>query len=476
MNERINHITAWLRSLRLRTQLLLAVNLVVGGTTLGMLYLDYRASMDAALRSKTESLTDEANAIAEAVNALGHHGSDAIQSYLDSVCTAMNSGTSPGHTVEAWQVTGLYFASHTHMVDGESTSRIRGESGSDPTLVRVSELAAPVVESARTTALRRAAVLLGAAAVAAGVVNTLLIRLMTTPIENLARLVRTFGQTRSDVPLPQASSAEIATLTGELGIMMSDLARREADRTAQLARARRLQSHLISAPAGDQRLAVEYHPADEVAGDFVDILTLPSGDRIVCLGDVVGHGVPAAMGAAVLKALVISLQGQDLTPAELLDAVNRGVLRASLPEDFVSMIAVRLPNGDGPVCYASAGHETCFAVHANGLVTELSSTGGLLGIDPKAEFVDTNLDLDEGDVLVLISDGISEAMDERGRLLGRSRISDSLRSTPCVSAKSTAASVLDTARRHLDGRPASDDMTVIALEVSTTTRAQEVNG
>ena len=71
MNERINHITAWLRSLRLRTQLLLAVNLVVGGTTLGMLYLDYRASMDAALRSKTESLTDEANAIAEAVNALG---------------------------------------------------------------------------------------------------------------------------------------------------------------------------------------------------------------------------------------------------------------------------------------------------------------------------------------------------------------------------------------------------------------------
>lgn len=116
------------------------------------------------------------------------------------------------------------------------------------------------------------------------------------------------------------------------------------------------------------------------------------------------------------------------------------------------------------------------AMHANGLVTELSSTGGLLGIDPKAEFVDTNLDLDEGDVLVLISDGISEAMDERGRLLGRSRIADSLRSTPCVSAKSAAASVLDTARHHLDGRPASDDMTVIALEVSTTTRAQEVNG
>lgn len=461
------------RGLRLRTQLLLAVNVVVGTTTLGMLYLDYRVSMGAALRSKEASLADEASAISEAINALGHHGADAVQAYLDGVCTAMDTRTSPGHTVQAWQASGVYFASHTTLVDTETPSRIRGESSSDPTLVRVSELANPVIASARLTAARRAAVLVGAAAVAAAIVNTLLIRLVSTPIEVLADRTRAFGQTGESTELPEPTSAELVTLTEDLGGMMADLAKREGDRAAQLARAKRLQSHLMPAPAGDSTLAIEYHPADEVAGDFVDILTLPCGDRIVCLGDVVGHGVPAAMGAAVLKALVVSLQGQDLTPAELLAAINRGVLRASLPEDFASMIAVRLTKGNRSVSYASAGHETCHVLRGHGRVSELTSTGILLGIDPDAEFGEERLDLTNGDVIVLVSDGLSEAMDERGHLLGRERIADALRSAPLINAHAAAASVLDSARRHLNGRPASDDMTVIAVEVLLTAHGHE---
>lgn len=464
----------WFVGLRLRTQLLLVVNTVVGVATLGMLYLDYRASMDAAIVSKQASLTDEASAIGEAINALSHHGSEAVQAYLDSVCTAMDTQTSPGHSVQAWQADGLYFASHTTHVDAENPSRIRGESGSDPTLVRVSELASPVVASARATAVRRAGMLVGAAVIAAAIVNTLLLRLVSTPLEALARRVRAFGETHDSSDLPEPTNADLATLTGELGGMMADLARREDDRTAQLARASRLQSRLMAGSSHNPDIAIEYHPADQVAGDYVEVIELATGDRLICLADVVGHGVSAAMGAAVIKALVVSLDTTELSPAAMLGSLNSGVYRASLPEDFATMIVVRVPALGGPVVYASAGHETCYLLSAQGRLSELSSTGMVLGIDPTAEFDDVELDLDAGDVLVLMSDGLSEAMDRDGRLLGRQSITRTLSRLQRPEAKAAAESVLCSARQHLDGRAAADDMTVVAVAVASTRQPQGV--
>lgn len=465
----------WFASLRVRTQLLLVVNTVVGVSTLGMLYLDYRASMDAAILSKQASLADEASAISEAINALSHHGSEAVQAYLDGVCTAMDTKTSPGHTVQAWQATGLYFASHTTHVDTESPSRIRGESGDEPTLVRVSELASPVVASARATAVRRAGVLFGAAVIAAAIVNTLLLRLVSTPLEALARRVREFGETHDPGHLPEPTNAELATLTEELGGMMVDLAKREEDRTAQLARASRLQSRLMAGSSLNPDIAIEYHPADQVAGDYVEVIELVTGDRLICLADVVGHGVPAAMGAAVIKALVVSLDASELSPAAVLESLNSGVYRASLPEDFATMIVVRVPALGGPVIYASAGHETCYLLSAQGRLSELSSTGMVLGIDPSAEFEEVELDLDAGDVLVLMSDGLSEAMDRDGRLLGRQSITRTLSRLRKPAAKAAAESVLCSARQHLDGRAAADDMTVVAVAVAGAKQLQGVS-
>ncbi len=465
----------WFASLRVRTQLLLVVNTVVGVSTLGMLYLDYRASMDAAIQIKQASLADEASAISEAINALSHHGSETVQAYLDSVCTAMDTQTSPGHTVQAWQATGLYFASHTTHVDSESPSRIRGQSGNEPTLVRVSELASPVVASARATAARRAGVLFGAAVIAAAIVNTLLLRLVSTPLEALARRVRAFGETHDPSHLPEPTNAELATLTEELGGMMVDLAKREEDRTAQLARASRLQSRLMAGPSLNPDIAIEYHPADQVAGDYVEVIELATGDRLICLADVVGHGVPAAMGAAVIKALVVSLDASELSPAAVLEVLNSGVYRASLPEDFATMIVVRVPALGGPVIYASAGHETCYLLSAQGRLSELSSTGMVLGIDPSAEFEDVELDLDAGDVLVLMSDGLSEAMDRNGRLLGRQSITRTLSRLRKPAAKAAAESVLCSARQHLDGRAAADDMTVVAVAVAGAKQLQGVS-
>ena len=461
--------------LRLRTQLLLVVNAVVGVAASGMLYLDYRASIDGAVERTAASLEDEARALAEALDVLEHLGPEAVQNHLDAVCAAMNAGTSPGHEITARVATTgrLYAASHAHVAESEHAPRISG-TASRGSEVTVSELAHPVLADARHDALWRIGALLGGAVLAAVLVNFLLLRLVTSPLEGLVANVRSFGETSRLPKLAPPSNAEIADLSAGLGGMMRELASRELDREAQLFRARRLQDHLMVNSSHEADVVVEYHPADQIAGDYVDVVKLPGGGRLFCLADVVGHGIPAAMGAAVIKALVVSLDASDLTPAALLKRLNVGVFRASLPEDFATMIVVRVPACGGPVIYASAGHETCYAVRDEGRVSELSSTGMLLGVDPTAEFEDVELDLDLGDVLVLMSDGLSEAMNRDGEFLGRARLLSELSSLECRDARCAAESVLASAQRHLDGRVASDDMTVVAIAVSTASQPEEI--
>ncbi len=461
--------------LRLRTQLLLVVNTIVGVAALGMLYLDYRASIENAIDRTTASLADEARTIAHAADALEHHGTAAVQEYLDAVCAAMDARSSPGHEIDARLVpSGIELSSsHTHPVTHIGERRISGTAEEAGAVVTVSEFVSPIFVNARAGALRRGGALLGGAGFAALLVNLLLIHLVSRPLEELVHKVRSYNASKAPPTLPPSANAELEVLSAELGAMMHDLDRRERDRDAQLSRARRLQAHLMTGETLTSAVAIEYHPADQIAGDYVEVLELKGGDRLYCLADVVGHGVPAAMGAAVIKALVVSLDASDLSPASVLKSLNTGIFKASLPEDFATMIVVRVPAHGGPVLYASAGHEICYVLCSGGRVSELSSTGMVLGVDPTAEFYNVELDLDAGDVLVLMSDGLSEAMNRDGQQLGRAAILKMLSELTRPEAKTAAQGVFESALQHLDGRVADDDMTVVAVAISTTSQPQE---
>ena len=98
----------------------------------------------------------------------------------------------------------------------------------------------------------------------------------------------------------------------------------------------------------------------------------------------------------------------------------------------------------------------------------------ILGIDPSANFEDVELDLDAGDVLVLMSDGLSESADRDGKLLGRQSIVQILTRLRNPTAKSVAESVLSSARQHLEGRAAADDMTVVTVAVAVANQPQGI--
>lgn len=252
--------------------------------------------------------------------------------------------------------------------------------------------------------------------------------------------------------------------------MSRELARRAADRNAQLERARRLQSHLVpSHISGYLSIAIEYHPADEVAGDYVDVIACPNGDTLVCVADVVGHGIHAAMGSAVLKALLLATDLSEPSPAAMLRAINQRYCLSSLPEDFASMVLLRLSVDGARAVYASAGHEPGYVRCADGSCNLLGSTGLILGIDADATCEDREVSLSLGDVLVLLSDGVSEAANEAGTLFGRDTVATVVGGSGCADPAQLARDLVDAAARHRGCAPVLDDMTVLTVGVTACT-------
>lgn len=456
------------RRARLRTQLLVIINASLVALMIGLIVADYRYSLQSRLHDKQVALSEEARSVASAVNSLLASGNDAVQQYIDDTCALMNDQDSPGHSIEVWVGESNFAADpeeHRHHVAMSDQSAIAGSYEFGDVGARISEQRAPVTDAALRAELGRVAAIVLIALFAALILNILVVRLVTRPLERLTREVRAIRRGQFGKRISVSANAEVASLSAEVAAMSAELERREHDRKLQLGRARRLQSHLIGASRreGALEVAIEYHPADEVAGDLLDVLTCPNGDILLCVADVVGHGIHAAMGSSVLKALLLSSDFEHSSPSAILDSINRRFHGASLPEDFASMILVRIADNGRRAVYASAGHEPGYIRKRNGSCRPLPSTGMLLGVLDENTYDDSEVQLEPGDTVVLISDGISEAMDAHERVLGRDRIERAICTAAPGDAQSVAIAVLNASRGHRGEMPTRDDETVLAF-------------
>lgn len=464
-------LTARFRGARLRTQLLLVVNFAIAVVLTGFVLADYQRAVTSRLHEKKIALAEEARTIEMAVRTLRAGGEEPVQQFIDATCSTMIARESPGHTIEVMLGNSRLLAdptTHGHDHASELVELVWGESGDGELSVRVGERRGPVLAAVRRAEERRVGAILLAGGAGAVVLNFLLLRLVTRPIERLVDAVSEIGRGRLGTTVDVSSNRELSDLAGAVSRMSLELARRDADRRAQLNRARRLQSHLIPSPAGDTPLsvAIEYHPADEIAGDFVDVIACPNGDTLLCVADVVGHGIHAAMGSAVLKALLLATDLTEPSPAKILSEINRRFWATSLPEDFASMVLVRVSGATGAAVYASAGHEVGFIRYQSGRCEVVPSTGLLLGVDPDAVCQDAELTLGPGELLVLLSDGVTETQDEQGRLLGRNRVAELITGESEPSTASISRRLVEAADRHRGKGIRRDDMTVLAFGLS----------
>ena len=208
-------------------------------------------------------------------------------------------------------------------------------------------------------------------------------------------------------------------------------------------------------------------PANTVGGDFYDVLPLPDGRLVVAVGDVAGKGSPAALLMALLLAILRTLVDEGLEPGELASRLNVQVARHSPASRFITLFYGVYEPATGKLTYVNAGHMPPLIRRAgSGRCDRLGSTGVALGMFEESAYEAESVLLDPGDLLVLYSDGITEAENPAGEPFEETGLERVL-SNLAVDELSQAGRVIFAAvERHAQDKRFADDLTVLLLRRS----------
>ena len=205
-------------------------------------------------------------------------------------------------------------------------------------------------------------------------------------------------------------------------------------------------------------------PSRQVGGDYYDVVPCEDGSFLLAIADVAGKGVPAALLSSMLQA-ALRTQASGTTPVStILRNVNALVYQSTATQQFASFFLARV-HGDGRrLTYCNAGHNWPVLVRAAGEVLRLERGGLLLGIMEDVELEHSTVPLWPGDVLVLYTDGISEATNCDGELFGESRVAEFVQELPRpMEAREIGDRLLAEVGRHLGAVEAQDDRTLVVL-------------
>jgi len=212
------------------------------------------------------------------------------------------------------------------------------------------------------------------------------------------------------------------------------------------------------------RIAAAWQPARVVAGDYYDVLDFGDGRAGICIADVAGKGMPAAMLMSNLQAAVRGLASPNISPDRLCERLNALVCRNIASDRFITLFYAQL---DGParrLRYANAGHNLPIVVHHDGSCHRPEAEGGVLGVFELQMYNMGVQDLASGDRVVLFTDGVTEACDSNEEEFGEKRLLQVLQQNARAAADELQGVILEAAQKHCSGNW-SDDATLIVIEV-----------
>jgi serine phosphatase RsbU (regulator of sigma subunit)/CRP-like cAMP-binding protein len=205
-------------------------------------------------------------------------------------------------------------------------------------------------------------------------------------------------------------------------------------------------------------------PAQEVGGDYFDYIPVDKGQWAVCLGDVSGKGLPASLVMANLQA---TLRGQTYPGVSVKDCVarsNRLLHRSTSIDKFVTLFYGILDTASHRLTFSNAGHDNPYFL-SDGRPDRRLSTGGIvLGAIEEFPFQEESIEFHPGDLLVVYSDGIAEAMNKKGDFFGEERIAEAVAKHRACPAAELMEKILSTVRKFVGKHPQSDDMTLLILK------------
>jgi len=202
-------------------------------------------------------------------------------------------------------------------------------------------------------------------------------------------------------------------------------------------------------------------PANTVGGDFYDIMTLPDGRLLLALGDVAGKGSPAALLMALLLAMMRTLVDEGLEGADLVARLNVQVGKHAPRSRFVTLFVAVLTPSTGALAYVNAGQNPPLLRRGNGVYERLRAGGMALGMFEDATYTAGSVDLEAGDVLVMYSDGITEAEDGFDQPFDEAGVQAVVDGPGWASAKELGWALFQAVETHSQERRLLDDLTVL---------------
>ena len=265
----------------------------------------------------------------------------------------------------------------------------------------------------------------------------------------------------------------LTTLAGQIAIAIENarlyerIAREEQRLERDLAMAREIQVRLLPQTLPKLKsadLAAKFEPALMIGGDMFDFLEY-SGDRIAfVLGDVSGKGAPAALYAALVSGLLRSTASLEPHPAQMLSAINLSLNERRIEAQYVSLAYAVWDDDSRAMTVANSGLPRPFLCK-NGTISRIESTGLPLGLFEEADYDEVTIHAESGDVFVLVSDGILDALGPSGEQFGPKRVEEVIQQCCRMQAKEIVQSIFDAVDKHRGTRATFDDETVLALKV-----------
>ncbi|MBN2554356.1 MAG: SpoIIE family protein phosphatase [Anaerolineales bacterium] len=210
-----------------------------------------------------------------------------------------------------------------------------------------------------------------------------------------------------------------------------------------------------------------YKPAREVGGDFYDFCQSADADRGLCIfiGDVSGKGIPAAMFMAMSRTHVRSSMISGRKPALALTHANEMILNDSRDGLFLSALAALLNPRTHQLTYSNAGHDRPLVLRKSTGKTEmLVSRGIILGAFEDIELEEKQTDLHQGDMLILYTDGLKDALSEDGQPFGLEGLTTALEEGLALDPDGMVAAIEAALKAHTGHAPQTDDLTLLILQ------------
>ncbi len=205
-------------------------------------------------------------------------------------------------------------------------------------------------------------------------------------------------------------------------------------------------------------------PCYEIGGDYYDFIQREDGRLVVALGDVSGKGTAAALLMSSLHAAVHAQADIHDSLVKTISAVNRYLVDSIPANRFVTLFYAELDPQNGTLSFLNAGHNPPLIVHTGGTMEQLASGGLPLGIMTNADFREGRTKLYPGDVLVIYSDGVSEATNPSGEEFGPTRLYEVVARNLEASAGGIRDRIESALTKFCQGTPAADDITLVIVK------------